>query len=145
MTKEKLKFNEEMRKHAPPEQLWTEFQGDLEFEYEHSVYWPALLELCEERRREHKERWVKAGKHYGESELYLKGGDGQSIGHGAPESVVEPAAVREKEKEEVPIVPVEENGEAKAPLQTSGTQANGNTDILTLKPETALTTEEEKS
>ena len=141
MTKEKLKFNEDMRQHAPPQQLWTEFQGDLEFEYEHPVYWPALLQLCEERRREQTERWVKAGKHYGESELYLKGGDGQSIGHAAAEPVEKAGVVPEKEKENVPVVLVEGNGEAKAPVQSSGTQANGNTDIMAEKPDPVLSTE----
>ena len=140
MTKEKLKFNEEMRQHAPPQQLWTEFQGDLEFEYEHPVYWPALLQLCEERRREQKERWVKAGSHYGESELYLKGGSSQSVGQSS-EPAVETAAVPEKEKENVPAEPVRENGDAKAPIQSNGTQANGNMDIMAENPAPALTTE----
>ena len=112
MTKEKLKFNEEMRQHAPTQQLWTEFQGDLEFEYEHSVYWPALLELCEERRREQKERWVKAGKHYGESEVYLKGGSSQSVGQ-ASEPLGETATELGSEKENVPVEPVQENGATK--------------------------------
>ncbi|KAH8811929.1 putative CRAL-TRIO domain-containing protein C23B6.04c [Xylogone sp. PMI_703] len=75
ITKEKLHFNEDMRKHVPPQQLWTEFQGELEFEYEHDVYWPALLKLTAERRAQRWERWVNAGKQYGESETYLKGGD----------------------------------------------------------------------
>ncbi|RQM05235.1 hypothetical protein DH86_00001764 [Scytalidium sp. 3C] len=79
ITKQKLHFNEDMRKHVPPQQLWNEFLGDLEFEYDHSVYWPALLELCAERRAERWERWVKGGKQYGESEMYLKGGDAPSI------------------------------------------------------------------
>ena len=141
MTKEKLKFNEDMRQHAPPQQLWTEFQGDLEFEYEHSVYWTALLQLCEERRREQTERWVKAGKNYGESELYLKGGDGQSIGHAAAEPVAKEAVVPEKEKENIPVASIEGNGEAKAPEQSNGTQANGNTDIIAEKPDPVLGTE----
>jgi hypothetical protein len=144
MTKEKLKFNEEMRQHAPPEQLWTEFQGDLEFEYEHLVYWPALLQLCEERRREQKERWVKAGKHYGESELYLKGGSSQSVGQSS-RPIVEAAAAPEKEKENVSVEPIQENGDAKAPTQSSGAQANGNMDIMAEKPAPALTTEGDRA
>ena len=69
-----------MRPHVPPEQLWNEFQGDLAFDYHHETYWPALLSMCEERRAQKHERWVKAGKLIGESEIYLKGGDASSVG-----------------------------------------------------------------
>lgn len=68
-----------MRLHVPPEQLWTEFQGDLKFEYDHEAYWPALVKMCEEKHAELKARWIRAGKNYGENETYLKGGDGPSI------------------------------------------------------------------
>lgn len=73
MTREKLKFNEDMTQYVPKEQLWTEFMGELEFEYDHSVYWPALNKMCEERRASRKERWVAGGKHIGELEDYLGG------------------------------------------------------------------------
>jgi hypothetical protein len=98
MTKEKLKFNEKMREHAPPEQLWNEFQGDLDFDYDHEIYWPALLQLCEERRRERKERWAKAGKHYGESEMYLRGGSEESIGKVAVEPAAEAVSAKDETK-----------------------------------------------
>jgi hypothetical protein len=75
LTREKLKFNEDIRQYVPPEQLWKEFGGDVDFEYDHATYWPALLKACEERRAERKARWEKAGKQYGESETYLKGGN----------------------------------------------------------------------
>ena len=91
LTREKLKFNEDMRQHVPPEQLWTEFQGDLEFDYEHETYWPALVKLCDEKRAAMKERWVKGGKLVGESEFYLKGGDGPSISQVVTEKVPEKA------------------------------------------------------
>lgn len=42
VTKSKLKFNEDTRQHVPPQQLWKEFSGDLDFEYDHDVYWPAF-------------------------------------------------------------------------------------------------------
>lgn len=80
MTKEKLHFNEDLKLHVPPEQLWKDFQGELDFEYDHATYWPALNKLCEEKRAERKERWVKGGKIYGESEIYLKGGNAPSLG-----------------------------------------------------------------
>ena len=68
-----------MRKHVPPEQLKESHGGDLEFEYEHSIYWPALNKLAQERREAQFERWVKGGKRVGEFEIYLKGGQEQCL------------------------------------------------------------------
>lgn len=80
-TREKLKFNEDMTQFVPAEQLWTEYQaqGKLDFDYDHSEYWPALSKLCDEKRRERKERWIAGGKLVGESEIYLWGGEESSI------------------------------------------------------------------
>jgi len=107
MTKEKLKFNEDIRLHVPPEQLWKEFQGDLEFEYDHSVYWPAIVKAGEVMQNERRERWVKAGKHYGESEFYLKGGDGPSVGTTtapAPNDIAQEPAPNDNAQVSEPIV-----------------------------------------
>ena len=92
VTREKLKFNEEMRIHVPPEQLLTTRGGNVEFEYDHAVYWPALNKLAEERRKEQEARWVKGGERVGELEAYLKGGQ--------PEGVRDLEA-KSQEKEEV--------------------------------------------
>jgi hypothetical protein len=116
LTREKLKFNEDMRLHVPPEQLWTEFQGDLEFDYDHATYWPALLKLCDEKHAELKARWIEAGKNYGESELYLKGGDAQSVGSQKPDQ--ETPVPQEMDKESA--VP-----ETEAAEQSNGTLVNG--------------------
>ncbi|MCJ1396743.1 hypothetical protein MMC18_009635 [Xylographa bjoerkii] len=78
-TKQKLKFNEPIRLHVPPEQLLKTHGGDVEFLYNHDVYWPALNQLAGERRKKQEERWAKGGKRIGESEVYLKGGDEKSI------------------------------------------------------------------
>jgi len=91
-----------MRQHVPPEQLWTEFQGDLEFEYDHATYWPTLLKLCEKKHAEQRERWVKAGKHYGESEVYIKGGNVPSAGGSSGQETIQAS---EKEKESVEADP----------------------------------------
>ncbi|KAK0751937.1 CRAL-TRIO domain-containing protein [Schizothecium vesticola] len=72
-TREKLKFNEDMRQYVPAEHLWSTFKGDLDFEYDHSVYWPALTKLCSERRQARLQRWIAGGKQIGESEDYLTG------------------------------------------------------------------------
>lgn len=105
-----------MRLHVPPEQLWTEFQGDLDFEYDHVTYWPALLKLCDERHAELKARWIEAGKNYGESEVYLKGGDAPSVG--SQKSDQETPVTQEKEKE----IAVSKTD---AVEQSNGTEVNG--------------------
>ncbi|CAK7246118.1 MAG: Phosphatidylinositol transfer protein (PITP) [Sporothrix thermara] len=73
LTREKLKFNEDMNLHVPSEQLWTDFQGKLEFEYDHEVYWPALTKMAAERRASRLARWEANGKQIGELEDYLYG------------------------------------------------------------------------
>ncbi|KAK2749469.1 hypothetical protein FQN57_006403 [Myotisia sp. PD_48] len=78
LTREKLKFNEDLRSHVPPSQLLKAVGGDVEFEYDHSVYWPALNALAAQRREAYRERWVKGGKLVGEHENYLKGGPEKS-------------------------------------------------------------------
>ncbi|PGH27690.1 hypothetical protein AJ80_00705 [Polytolypa hystricis UAMH7299] len=74
VTREKLKFNEDLRQHVPPAQLLKTLGGDVEFEYDHSIYWPALNKLAAQRRREYRDRWIAGGKLVGEHENYLKGG-----------------------------------------------------------------------
>ncbi|KAI0525705.1 CRAL-TRIO domain-containing protein [Xylaria bambusicola] len=74
LTKEKLKFNEDMTQYVTPEQLAKDIKGgQLPFEYDHSVYWPALMKLSDQRRAERFQRWEAGGKLIGESEDYLKG------------------------------------------------------------------------
>ena len=108
-----MKFNDDMRQHVPPQQLWNEFHGDMEFDYDHAVYWPALLKFAEERYIERCERWVQAGKHYGESEIYLRGGNASSV-YQASESVV--SAVPEEGK--APTESKAEGAEETAPEET---------------------------
>ncbi|KIW21450.1 hypothetical protein PV08_02030 [Exophiala spinifera] len=79
MTREKIRFNEDMGLHVPREQLLKESGGLVEFEYDHEQYWPALNDLCELKRAERQARWEKGGKRIGESELYLKGGEEKSV------------------------------------------------------------------
>ena len=74
LTREKLKFNEDMNQYVPSEQLWTEFNGGLQFEYDHAEYWPALTQMAADRRAARTARWIAGGKHIGEYEDYLAGG-----------------------------------------------------------------------
>ena len=71
LTREKLKFNEDMAQHVDPLQLLKQNGGEVEFEYDHSVYWPALIELSKRRRAAYLGRWVKAGMLRGASEESL--------------------------------------------------------------------------
>ena len=79
VTREKMKFNEDLRAWVPPSLLWKQHEGDLNFEYDHSVYWPALERITKQRRQLMRERWEKGGKLIGEYEEYLRGGDGLSL------------------------------------------------------------------
>ncbi|KAH8908380.1 CRAL/TRIO domain-containing protein [Coniochaeta sp. PMI_546] len=95
LTREKLKFNEDMRQYVPEGELWTEFGGKLEFEYDHATYWPALQKLCEEKRASRKQRWVAGGSHIGEHEDYLAGGKETGVAGTVA------SAAREKTEEKV--------------------------------------------
>lgn len=73
LTREKLKFNEDLRQHVPPGQLLKSVGGDVEFKYDHATYWPTLNKLADQRREAYRERWIQGGKQVGEIENYLKG------------------------------------------------------------------------
>ncbi|KAL4891264.1 CRAL-TRIO domain-containing protein [Aspergillus ambiguus] len=79
LTRTKLKFNEDLREHVPSSQLMKSMGGDVEFRYDHSVYWPALNQLAEERRAAYHARWIQGGKRVGEYENYLKTGTVPSL------------------------------------------------------------------
>src|SRR5271155_2658737 len=88
ITREKLKFNEDMSLRVPRAQLLKANGGDVEFVYDHSVYWPAFIQLAAKRKGEYQARWEKAGKRIGEHEDYLRGGAERSLaeseGNAAP-------------------------------------------------------------
>ncbi|KAF2273135.1 CRAL/TRIO domain-containing protein [Westerdykella ornata] len=79
VTKTKIRYNEPLTDHVPASQLMKNAGGECEFEYDHSVYWPAFNALAETRRKERVDRWEKAGKIIGESEIYLWGGEEPSV------------------------------------------------------------------
>ena len=62
VTKSKIKSNEPLPDHVPASQLMKVSDGEVDFKYDHSVYWPALDKITTERRRQRKERWEKGGK-----------------------------------------------------------------------------------
>ncbi|KAJ5152233.1 hypothetical protein N7492_010528 [Penicillium capsulatum] len=78
-TRQKLKFNEDLRQHVPPSHLMKSVGGDVEFSYDHSTYWPALNKLAEQRHEAYRDRWIRGGKQIGEIENYLKGENIRSV------------------------------------------------------------------
>ncbi|RAK99506.1 CRAL/TRIO domain protein [Aspergillus ibericus CBS 121593] len=78
-TRQKLKFNEDLCQHVPAGHLMKSMGGDVEFRYDHSVYWPTLNKLADQRRAAYKERWIQGGKRIGEFENYLKTGTSPSL------------------------------------------------------------------
>ena len=74
-----MKFNEDLRRYVPAQQLWSAYKGELNFEYDHNTYWPALDAECKKRRQAYRERWEQGGKKIGEYEEYLRGGNQPSL------------------------------------------------------------------
>ncbi|KAG0150137.1 hypothetical protein CROQUDRAFT_652854 [Cronartium quercuum f. sp. fusiforme G11] len=75
-TVEKIKFNPDVTELVPSEQLEKNcFGGQLEFQYEHEIYFPLLIKLCNERRTEMLKRFKKLGSQVGLSEYDLRGGN----------------------------------------------------------------------
>lgn len=64
VTKEKMKFNPEVIKDGifTVDQAMSQWWGgNQDFEYEHEKYWPALVEMCEERSKAWLEKWRALG------------------------------------------------------------------------------------
>lgn len=79
LTRQKLVYNDDLKKHVPASQLLKSNGGDVEFEYRHEVYWPALNGLADERITYANERWIQGGRRVGELEAYLRGGQEESL------------------------------------------------------------------
>ncbi|KLO17413.1 CRAL/TRIO domain-containing protein, partial [Schizopora paradoxa] len=81
ITRNKVKFNPNvfedgiMTKDQVMKEWWD---GDREFEWDHSKYWPALVKTCAERRAEQMGRWRDLGAKVGLSEWDMKGGSSAS-------------------------------------------------------------------
>ncbi|KAF2646090.1 CRAL/TRIO domain-containing protein [Massarina eburnea CBS 473.64] len=80
VTKTKMRYNEPLSTLIPSSQLMKASGGDVDFVYDHATYWPALDALAKERIAARTQRWEKAGKLVGESEIYLWGGEEKSVG-----------------------------------------------------------------
>ncbi|GAA5869630.1 hypothetical protein JCM16303_000529 [Sporobolomyces ruberrimus] len=78
VTKEKIRFLEgkaDATSLIPPEQLQQIFGGSVNFQYDHSKYFPALTKLCFERKEANMKRWKEFGEgRCGVDEAIIKGG-----------------------------------------------------------------------
>ncbi|KAL1594218.1 Phosphatidylinositol transfer protein (PITP) [Nothophoma quercina] len=123
VTKEKIKYNEPLTDHVPASQLMKASGGDIDFKYDHDLYWPALEKLAAERRAKRVERWEKAGKLIGESEIYLWGGEEASVGGGHAVSAATPAAAEPSAAAPVETAPLADSAVVAPPVHAPG--ANG--------------------
>ncbi|KAI5119418.1 hypothetical protein M0805_009869 [Coniferiporia weirii] len=90
ITRNKVKFNPRIFDDGffAKDQVMKEWwEGDREFEYDHERYWPALVSMCEERKKQQMQRWKELGAKVGISELDIKTG-----WTAAPAPIPEPAA-----------------------------------------------------
>ncbi|CCG81079.1 Related to PDR16 protein [Taphrina deformans PYCC 5710] len=82
LTREKLKFNEDLTLHVPRSQLDSDFGGEIVFDYVQKDYWPTILKMSNEARSRKQDNWRKAGGGIGISEDVMKGGTVESSGGG---------------------------------------------------------------
>lgn len=122
VTKTKMRYNEPLTDHIPASQLMKNAGGEVDFVYDHNVYWPALDTLATERRKGRMQRWEAAGKIIGESEIYLWGGEEQSIGGGEQKDIT---MTEEK--------PAEKQTEVKADSPEGGEQEGSEYDAVAEK------------
>ncbi|KAG7927309.1 hypothetical protein KL925_002680 [Ogataea polymorpha] len=73
-TKQKCKFDEPFGEFIPPEQLAVNYGGDVNFEYVHDEYWPAMVELRNKKREVYIENYHRLGGGIGLSETDLRQG-----------------------------------------------------------------------
>ena len=129
-TREKLKFNEDMSQYVPKEQLWTTFKGDLDFDYDHSVYWPSMNKMAAERREKRTERWIAGGKHIGESEDYLNAKTATGVsGIVTPAAQPVPEEKAEDKKVETPQEKPEEAKKEAVPAPVADTEVKAPVEV----------------
>lgn len=78
-TKSKCKFDEAIKDEVPLSQLSSEFGGELDSTYNHDLYWPELVKLSTERRKEMLRRFKEdCNSEIGASEWVIRGGDDET-------------------------------------------------------------------
>lgn len=72
LTREKLVYQQPPEEYIPKEQLEAMYGGDVDFEYDHEMYWPALARIAAERRADYMTQFKLLGKKIGLSEADLR-------------------------------------------------------------------------
>ncbi|GAA5898558.1 CRAL-TRIO domain-containing protein [Sporobolomyces salmoneus] len=121
VTKEKIRFLEgqaDATSLIPPEQLQRIFGGSVNFEYDHSKYFPALTKLCFGRKEECLRRWKEFGGGLcGVDEAIIRGGR-------------KPEGVKSEEKQEEKV-PTEEMAAVKIDEKNESEPMSGPTSTST--------------
>lgn len=73
LTREKIVYDQPFVNYVPKQQLDTDFNGDVNFEYDHEKYWPAMANLASKKREHYNERFLKFGGIVGLLEHDLRG------------------------------------------------------------------------
>lgn len=73
LTREKLVFDEPFVNYVPKQQLDKDFDGAVNFEYDHSKYWNKMIEISQDKKHRYYERFEKFGSVVGLSEVDLRG------------------------------------------------------------------------
>lgn len=92
ITRAKIKFNPNVIQEGllTPENLMTQWWGgERDFEWDHEKYWPALMKMCFDRRKEQMERWKQLGGRVGVSEWEMKQSDAAVAKSEVPKPVEE--------------------------------------------------------
>ncbi|KAL6452383.1 PDR16 Phosphatidylinositol transfer protein PDR16 [Candida maltosa Xu316] len=71
-TRSKTIYDQPFENFVPKEQLDKEFNGMLDFEYIHEVYWPKMNEIAEKKRENYMNNFQKLGSKIGLSEYDLR-------------------------------------------------------------------------
>lgn len=99
----------------PANQLQKIFGGEINLEYNHDQYFPALTKLCFERKAENLERWRKYGENRcGLDEAVIRGAHVPGEKHDTTQVAREEGDVDAENGKEVPNSSAEEAGAAGA-------------------------------
>lgn len=76
VTKSKCRFDEAVKSEVPLSQLSADFGGDLDATYNHDSYWPELVKVSAQRRKDMLRRFQEqCNAEIGASEWVIRGGD----------------------------------------------------------------------
>ena len=79
LTREKLVFDQPFINYVPKEQLDKDFEGLVNFEYDHKKYWDVMIKISQDKKHQYFERFEKFGGIVGLSEVDLRGNNEELI------------------------------------------------------------------